>query len=62
MIEDAFRFFAPGGTVFPGGPSTWDVLDWEQRRLIALTMDEEQEEPVSTVQIMYSSLKLCCFC
>lgn len=27
----------------PGGPSTWYILDWDQRRIIAVTMDEEQE-------------------
>lgn len=27
----------------PGGPSTWYILHWDQRRIIAVTMDEEQE-------------------
>ncbi|PTB35798.1 hypothetical protein M441DRAFT_62531 [Trichoderma asperellum CBS 433.97] len=35
----------PGGGIFPGGPSDWYVLDWDQRRTIAVTMDEEQESP-----------------
>ncbi|KAI0967061.1 hypothetical protein F4678DRAFT_258311 [Xylaria arbuscula] len=43
MIEDEWRYFAPGGAITPGGPSTWHILDWDQRRLIAVTMDEEQD-------------------
>ena len=43
MIGDEWRYFATGGVIFPGGPSTWHVLDWDQRRIIAVTMDEEQE-------------------
>ncbi|KAK4548580.1 hypothetical protein LTR36_009490 [Oleoguttula mirabilis] len=50
MIEDERRYFAPGGLCMPGGPSTWHVLDWEQRRLIAVTMDEEQEDEETAVQ------------
>lgn len=43
MIEDDDRYFAPGGAIFPDGPSTWYILDWDQRRIIAVTMDERQE-------------------
>lgn len=43
MIEEEWRYFAPGGALTPGGPSTWNILDWDQRRIIAVTMDEEQE-------------------
>lgn len=43
MIEDAWRYFAPGGALMPGGPSTWHILDWDQRRIIAVTMDEVQD-------------------
>ncbi|KAF7552898.1 hypothetical protein G7046_g7260 [Stylonectria norvegica] len=43
MIEEAWRYFAPGGAITPGGPSTWHILDWDQRRIIGVTMDEEQE-------------------
>ncbi|KAL6898574.1 hypothetical protein GGI43DRAFT_80736 [Trichoderma evansii] len=43
MIEEEWRYFAPGGGIFPGGPSDWYVLDWDQRRTITVTMDEEQE-------------------
>ncbi|KAF9872932.1 protein kinase-like domain protein [Colletotrichum karsti] len=43
MIDPEFRYFAPGGFIQPGGPSTWHILDWDQRRVIAVTMDEEQD-------------------
>ncbi|KAK2589599.1 hypothetical protein QQS21_012722 [Conoideocrella luteorostrata] len=43
MIEEEWRYFAPGGAITPGGPSTWFILDWDQRRTIGVTMDEEQE-------------------
>lgn len=43
MINEQWRYFAPGGALMPGGPSTWYILDWDQRRVIAVTMDEEQE-------------------
>lgn len=43
MIDEKWRYFAPGGALTPGGPSTWYILDWDQRRIIAVTMDEEQE-------------------
>ncbi|UKZ57296.1 hypothetical protein TrVGV298_011149 [Trichoderma virens] len=50
MIEDEWRYFAPGGAITPGGPSTWYILDWDQRHIIAVTMDEEQESEDIAVQ------------
>lgn len=41
MIEEAYKLFAFGGAITPGGPSRWDVLDWDQRRTVAVIMDEE---------------------
>ncbi|KAL6808881.1 hypothetical protein GGI42DRAFT_365832 [Trichoderma sp. SZMC 28013] len=43
MIDERWRYFAPGGAITPGGASTWFILDWDQRRTIAVTMDDEQE-------------------
>ncbi|KAI5464911.1 hypothetical protein BGZ63DRAFT_378981 [Mariannaea sp. PMI_226] len=43
MIDEEWRYFAPGGAITPGGPSSWYILDWDQRGIIAVTMDEEQE-------------------
>jgi hypothetical protein len=44
MIEEQYRFFSPIGSVWPGGPSTWNILDWDRLRVIAVTMDGEQED------------------
>ena len=47
MLNREDRFFAPSGGIYPGGPSIWHVIDWDQRRLISVKMDEEleSEEP-----------------
>ena len=50
MIDEKWRYWAPGGGVYPGGPSTWYILDWDQRRTIAVTMDEEQESEDTAVE------------
>ncbi|KFG83002.1 hypothetical protein MANI_029557 [Metarhizium anisopliae] len=41
MMNSEDRFFAPSGAIYPGGPSTWHIIDWDQRRLVSVTMDEE---------------------
>lgn len=43
MIPPEYRFCSYSGMIFPGGPSTWHVLDRDQRRLVSVTMDDEQE-------------------
>ncbi|KAG5664996.1 hypothetical protein KAF25_008730 [Fusarium avenaceum] len=43
MLKPEDRFFAFEGNIYPGGPSTWCVTDWDQRRLVSVTMDEELE-------------------
>jgi hypothetical protein len=43
MIDEEWGYFAPGRALTPGGPSTWFILDWDQRRTMAVTMDEAQE-------------------
>lgn len=50
MIDEKWRYWAPGGAIMPGGPSTWYILDWDQRRIIAVTMDEEQESEAVAVR------------
>lgn len=50
MIDEEDRFWTPDGSIFPGGPSTWRVLDWEQRRTIFVTMPDEQDEDVAAIQ------------
>ncbi|TVY39865.1 hypothetical protein LOCC1_G004302, partial [Lachnellula occidentalis] len=36
-----WRFWSPSGALFPGGPHTWHILDWDQRRLISVTGSAE---------------------
>jgi hypothetical protein len=43
MIPPDDRFFPASGAITPGGPSTWHVVDWDQRRLVSVTMAEEQD-------------------
>ncbi|KAI1500568.1 kinase-like domain-containing protein [Biscogniauxia marginata] len=47
MIKDDEKYFAGSGDITPGGPSTWYIVVWDQRRLISVTMDEEldSEDP-----------------
>lgn len=44
MIDDEFKYFSLSGDIPVGGPSTWHVTDWDQRRLISVTMDGEQDD------------------
>jgi hypothetical protein len=37
--------YSPSGAIYPGGPSIWHVVDWDQRRLVSVKMDQEQESP-----------------
>jgi len=50
MIDEKYRYFTAGGGITPGGPSVWRVLDWEQRRTIFVTMDEEQEDDTTAIR------------
>lgn len=43
MLNPKNRLFAPGGEIYPDGPSIWHIVDWDQRRWISVTMDEELE-------------------
>lgn len=45
MLNREDRFYAPSGAIYPGGPSFWHVIDWDQRRLVSVKMDQEQESP-----------------
>ena len=37
MIPPDWRFWSPEGALFPGGPHTWLVIDWDQRQWYKLT-------------------------
>lgn len=45
MLDREDRFYAPDGGIYPGGPSIWNVVDWDQRRLVSVKMDDEQDSP-----------------
>lgn len=47
MIDPEDRLFATSADITPGWSSTWRIMDWDQRRLISVTMDGEveSEEP-----------------
>lgn len=42
-IQDRFRFWCTHGAIKPGGPSDWAICDVDQRRVITVRMDEEQD-------------------
>lgn len=37
MIPQEWRFWSPEGALTPGGPHTWLVIDWDQRRWYRVT-------------------------
>ncbi|KAI2003784.1 hypothetical protein LOZ52_006566 [Ophidiomyces ophidiicola] len=37
MIPPSWRFYSPEGALTPGGPHTWDVIDWDLRRWFQVT-------------------------
>ncbi|RBA17292.1 hypothetical protein FPRO05_02016 [Fusarium proliferatum] len=44
MIEHEFRYFALSGDIPVGGPTTWHIVDWDQRRVVSVAMDGEQDD------------------
>jgi serine/threonine protein kinase len=44
MIKEKEKYFAMSGYLPIGGPSTWHITDWDQRRVVSVTMDGEQED------------------
>ncbi|KAH9989103.1 kinase-like domain-containing protein [Xylariaceae sp. FL0662B] len=44
MIDSDEKYFCMSGDIPVGGPSTWHVIDWDQRRVISVTMDGEQDD------------------
>ncbi|MCJ1369124.1 hypothetical protein MMC20_000332 [Loxospora ochrophaea] len=41
MIPPHNRLWSPSGNLYPGGPHTWHVIDWDQRRYISVTGSAE---------------------
>jgi hypothetical protein len=44
MIDEDSKYFSLSGDIPVGGPSTWHVTDWDQRRVVSVTMDGEQDD------------------
>ncbi|KAF4957072.1 hypothetical protein FGADI_3366 [Fusarium gaditjirri] len=44
MIDDDSKYFSLSGSIPVGGPSTWHITDWDQRRVVSVTMDGEQDD------------------
>ncbi|KAF7562351.1 hypothetical protein G7046_g1796 [Stylonectria norvegica] len=44
MIDEDSKFFSLSGDVPIGGPTTWHITDWDQRRVVSVTMDGEQDD------------------
>lgn len=44
MIEHEFRYFALSGDIPVGGQTTWHIVDWDQRRVVSVAMDGEQDD------------------
>lgn len=50
MIDDDSRYFSLSGDIPVGGPSTWHIIDWDERRVISVTMDEEQDDECIVIE------------
>ena len=50
MIDNASRYFSLSGDIPVGGPSTWHVIDWDQRRVVSVTMDGEQDDESTAIK------------
>ncbi|XXG97227.1 26S proteasome regulatory subunit rpn6 [Hypoxylon texense] len=57
MIDNESKYFSLSGDIPVGGPSTWHVTDWDQRRMISVTMDGEQDDESIAIEHLsrYSS-------
>lgn len=56
MIDDAWRYWAPGGQTTPGGPHRWHVGDWDQRRTISVVVDGEQGDEATAIGMFVACL------
>ncbi|KAI7775367.1 hypothetical protein LA080_007012 [Diaporthe eres] len=50
MINPDRRFWSSSGEISTGGPSKWYIFDTDQRRMIFVTMDDEQDEEDLAIQ------------
>ncbi|KAI5459882.1 kinase-like domain-containing protein [Mariannaea sp. PMI_226] len=52
MLKDEEKYWTPSGAITPGGPSIWHVIVNDQRRLVSVKMDEEQESEDTAVPLL----------
>lgn len=51
MIKDEEKYYDfSGDQPLPSGPSTWYITDWDQRRVISVTMDGLQDDADNAIQ------------
>ncbi|KAI1160988.1 kinase-like domain-containing protein [Nemania serpens] len=50
MIDEESKFFSLSGDIPVGGPSTWHITDWDQRRVISVTMNGEQDDEGTAIE------------
>ncbi|KAI9149655.1 hypothetical protein HJFPF1_11710 [Paramyrothecium foliicola] len=53
MLDEESRYFCLSGDIPTGGPSTWHIVDWDQRRTISVTMDGEQDDEDLAVHYLH---------
>ncbi|KAG6357262.1 hypothetical protein INS49_015140 [Diaporthe citri] len=52
MIDESWRYFAYGGAITAGGPSRWDILDWDQRRTISVNLPTEEYDSDVAINLL----------
>jgi Protein kinase domain len=54
MIPQRFRFWASGADVIPDDNATWEIIDWDSRRCISVTVPEHfaPEEETNVVEAL----------
>jgi hypothetical protein len=57
MIKNDEKYWSPSGAITPGGPSIWHVIVHDQRRLISVKMDEEQDSEDTALAYLKKSIK-----
>ncbi|RFN44893.1 hypothetical protein FIE12Z_10874 [Fusarium flagelliforme] len=50
MINEDEKYFCLSGDIPVGGPSTWHVVNWDQRRVVSVTMDGEQDDDALAIE------------
>ncbi|KAG5766695.1 hypothetical protein H9Q72_005263 [Fusarium xylarioides] len=50
MIDTDSKYFSLSGEIPVGGPSTWHIIDWDQRRVVSVTMDGEQDDETLAIE------------